>query len=455
MAKSLLDRLSAEDYALIKEQVYYDPTSKFGLRWATELYSRNGRGHNPDDPVGKNFFVGKNAYNSSSIVLILNDIWPEDGQNVATRKDPLGSWGDVSNLEWAKHGDSRRRNAELTRVALVRSVLGNDGPDLGDRLRLNAPCPNGHLWNGHQLGLQRRWGQSWRCDECSKDRSSEDQEKRKERNKKRYQENIEEERQKAKDRMRQKRESMTEEELTQYRQSSAEYQRQRHSTEGRKSRSKVLTGFVIPPHLVGSGITAIEIKAFIDAGVRIENIAKDDVLYNRQVQQAIRDLTPSPTVARLVMDEQERYWDEKPEAKKEHNRQWDKAKWWLEYQTKPELRLYHRQKSKRRKALLREQTAHQVQPRELRIRFALFDNCCAYCGASGDMEIEHVIPISKGGTHAMGNIVPACHNCNSSKRAKDPETWYRSQPFFSELRWRKICRVLGWQRSSVGQLALL
>jgi hypothetical protein len=55
----------------------------------------------------------------------------------------------------------------------------------------------------------------------------------------------------------------------------------------------------------------------------------------------------------------------------------------------------------------------------------------------------------------VGSIVPACKRCNASKHAKPAETWYRSQPFFSELRWRKICRVPGWQRSSVGQLALL
>jgi len=71
------------------------------------------------------------------------------------------------------------------------------------------------------------------------------------------------------------------------------------------------------------------------------------------------------------------------------------------------------------------------------------------------MEIEHVIPISKGGTHAMGNILPACHDCNSSKRAKEAEGWYRRQPFFTEIRWRKICRALGWNRSGIGQLALL
>jgi 5-methylcytosine-specific restriction endonuclease McrA len=215
------------------------------------------------------------------------------------------------------------------------------------------------------------------------------------------------------------------------------------------------TGLHIPPHLIGHGIRSAELRAFLDAGIQLEDVTKDDVLVNRQMQQAIQRLTPPPSVARLVMDEQKRYWRENPDACKDHERQWSQAKWWLEYQTRPELRLYTRQKSKRRKALLREQTAHQIRPGELRARFALFGNCCAYCGASGDTEIEHVIPISKGGTHAMGNILPACHDCNSDKRAKEVETWYRAQPFFTEARWRKICRVLGWGNSSVGQLALL
>jgi 5-methylcytosine-specific restriction endonuclease McrA len=92
---------------------------------------------------------------------------------------------------------------------------------------------------------------------------------------------------------------------------------------------------------------------------------------------------------------------------------------------------------------------------EVQQRFAQFDHRCAYCGCDGKMQIEHVVPISKGGSHAVGSIVPACKRCNVSKHARPVETWYRQQPFYSDLRWRKICRVLGWQRSSVGQLALL
>ena len=195
------------------------------------------------------------------------------------------------------------------------------------------------------------------------------------------------------------------------------------------------------------GLTA---KGTTPVTVRILGCAE-----NARLQRALRAARRCPSVARLVMEEQKRYWREHPETKREHDKQWARDSWWLEYQINPDLRLYVRQKSKRRKALLRQQTAHQIKPRLIRARFAQFDNCCAYCGATGDMQIEHVVPISKGGTHAMGNIVPACRECNYSKREHEVERWYRSQPQFSEKRWRKICRVLGWDRGSVGQLALL
>ena len=40
---------------------------------------------------------------------------------------------------------------------------------------------------------------------------------------------------------------------------------------------------------------------------------------------------------------------------------------------------------------------------------------CAYCGATERLEMDHVIPASKGGKHDKSNIVPACKPCNSSR----------------------------------------
>jgi len=171
--------------------------------------------------------------------------------------------------------------------------------------------------------------------------------------------------------------------------------------------------------------------------------------------KAIRQAGRSPSVAKLVMGEQRQYWQDHPEAKKEHDRQWRQAIWWLNYQIKPELRLYHRQKSKRRKALERGSVGIQVKGCQITKRFAEFGHRCAYCGVTGDLHIEHVNPISKGGTHVLSNVVPACQSCNYIKRAKDAETWYRAQPFFCKKRWAKILKVMGAGKGSPQQLALL
>jgi 5-methylcytosine-specific restriction endonuclease McrA len=39
---------------------------------------------------------------------------------------------------------------------------------------------------------------------------------------------------------------------------------------------------------------------------------------------------------------------------------------------------------------------------------------CFYCGKKATT-IDHVIPITKGGRHSVGNLVPACSWCNTSK----------------------------------------
>lgn len=44
-----------------------------------------------------------------------------------------------------------------------------------------------------------------------------------------------------------------------------------------------------------------------------------------------------------------------------------------------------------------------------------YNHCCAYCGISGSMTIDHVLPLSRGGRHCIGNLVPACLRCNTSK----------------------------------------
>ncbi len=54
---------------------------------------------------------------------------------------------------------------------------------------------------------------------------------------------------------------------------------------------------------------------------------------------------------------------------------------------------------------------------------------CVYCGrAGGHLEIDHVLPVSRGGTSDLDNLVTACYECNHAKHAKTIEEWQAQLP---------------------------
>lgn len=40
---------------------------------------------------------------------------------------------------------------------------------------------------------------------------------------------------------------------------------------------------------------------------------------------------------------------------------------------------------------------------------------CAYCGGAGPLQADHRVPLARGGTNDIGNILPACRSCNARK----------------------------------------
>ena len=59
-----------------------------------------------------------------------------------------------------------------------------------------------------------------------------------------------------------------------------------------------------------------------------------------------------------------------------------------------------------------------------KLRFEVFERdkyVCQYCGACGpdvELEIDHVIPVSRGGTDDINNLKTACLKCNRGKGDK-------------------------------------
>jgi hypothetical protein len=48
---------------------------------------------------------------------------------------------------------------------------------------------------------------------------------------------------------------------------------------------------------------------------------------------------------------------------------------------------------------------------------------CKYCGSPKDLTVDHVVPLTRGGTCGLDNLVTACRPCNSSKNDKTPSEW--------------------------------
>lgn len=58
-----------------------------------------------------------------------------------------------------------------------------------------------------------------------------------------------------------------------------------------------------------------------------------------------------------------------------------------------------------------------------KIRFAVYaknGNKCCYCGSKNNLEIDHIIPISKGGKSTFDNLQTLCHKCNVKKSNSVP-----------------------------------
>lgn len=53
-----------------------------------------------------------------------------------------------------------------------------------------------------------------------------------------------------------------------------------------------------------------------------------------------------------------------------------------------------------------------------RMRLDFYGGKCIYCSSQDNIEIEHRIPISRGGSNLAANLVPACRSCNRKKSDK-------------------------------------
>lgn len=51
-------------------------------------------------------------------------------------------------------------------------------------------------------------------------------------------------------------------------------------------------------------------------------------------------------------------------------------------------------------------------------RTAVHGDSCIYCASTKDLHLDHIKPLSKGGSNWAANLAPACATCNKSKNDK-------------------------------------
>lgn len=135
------------------------------------------------------------------------------------------------------------------------------------------------------------------------------------------------------------------------------------------------------------------------------------------------------------------HWHNDPEYRERKNRQkretvqrnpafkarineWKKKYNKSRYASDPEFAEAHRHSvrlshSKRRATIHGNGDKSTINRKEWKALCAKYDNRCLACGQKKRLEIDHIIPISKGGHNSIDNVQPLCRSCNSKKYVRE------------------------------------
>lgn len=66
--------------------------------------------------------------------------------------------------------------------------------------------------------------------------------------------------------------------------------------------------------------------------------------------------------------------------------------------------------------------------------WAMTHGRCYYCGLRTNpfatFTIDHIVPLARGGSNDLRNLVPACRRCNFAKGVKLIDEWTPARPFW-------------------------
>jgi len=74
--------------------------------------------------------------------------------------------------------------------------------------------------------------------------------------------------------------------------------------------------------------------------------------------------------------------------------------------------------SKRNRLLNKKE--YKILPKEL---YKVYNSSCWACGGIQNISLDHIVPLSRGGAHSVGNMLSLCRSCNSSKGNRLLSEW--------------------------------
>lgn len=150
-----------------------------------------------------------------------------------------------------------------------------------------------------------------------------------------------------------------------------------------------------------------------------------------KVPQTVEERRESVRIASL------KFTAENPELVKARKKKWREDNWDIQY-------ALQRQWIKNNPERYKELCLKAVHKRRLKLEsqpavdillwretLALFEYKCAYC-LDWATALDHIVPVSKGGTNDSDNCLPCCKRCNSSKRDKDLNVWLKTAKIAKE-----------------------
>lgn len=138
-----------------------------------------------------------------------------------------------------------------------------------------------------------------------------------------------------------------------------------------------------------------------------------------------------------------RYREQNPDKAKESNRKWHNEnldiahliqRRWYEANREKRLKYYSRWRRSNRNATRQHSAKRrarklgaggEISALDIKLQYDRQLGKCYWCGRNvgESYHVDHVIPLSRGGSNTPCNIVIACPTCNYSKKDKLPHEW--------------------------------